>query len=117
MNATASLEHIVVLGLAAYLVARVIVNDKVWKGTRDRLLTFLGNRETRSHRRDDRLRCLLYFKAGELLGCPLCMGVWVAAALTCLHASQWPWQLGVAGWITVAAVAGAQGTLAVITSD
>ncbi len=117
MTRLASLEQVLVLGAAAYLVARVIVNDKVWKGTRDRLLTFLANRETRSYRREDRVRSLLYAKAGELLGCPLCMGVWVSAGLTSLHAAVWPWQLGVAGWVTVAAVAGAQGTLAVLTSD
>lgn len=53
-------------------------------------------------------------KIGDLLNCLWCTGWWVALAAVCVWARLWPWQLGVEGWYSVAAVAGLAALLNVI---
>lgn len=61
---------ILLLSLATYRITRLIVEDKVWEVWRIKLSARIVRKPT-----------LLRRKLNELLTCPFCMSVWVAAAV------------------------------------
>lgn len=75
----------VLLSLATYRVARFVVLDSLIDGARDRVLMWLNDPQTLSPWR---------LKAFELLTCPFCITVWIAAAFVVF------WSFAVRGeWI------------------
>jgi hypothetical protein len=59
---------IVVLSLVTYRLGRFVVLDSMFEGTRDKTLGWM-------HRRGN----FFWVKTAELLGCPYCITVWLAA--------------------------------------
>lgn len=74
----------VIWSLVTYRVARFIVLDTLWDDTRERMLDWLQPPEHRepSFRRPYQLA---KHKLGELIGCPYCVSVWVAAGVLLAH--------------------------------
>lgn len=62
------LVMIVVLSAVVYRVGRFLVLDTMIEGTRDRIFGWLAHRER-----------FFWHKLLDLLGCPYCITVWVAA--------------------------------------
>jgi hypothetical protein len=84
---------IIILSLVVYRLGRFVVLDTMFEGTRDKVLGWM-------HRRDR----FFWHKLAELLGCPYCITVWIAAG-ACL-AWRWfvaPFPAPVFVWLAVAA--------------
>lgn len=95
---TLSAEWVAVLyTLAVARVTGFIVSDSIFDGVRTRFLLWL----------DDRPRTLGQFLA-DLIGCPWCVSVWIAAAIVPLAWAygREPVMLGIAFWLTVSQVVG-----------
>jgi len=58
----------ILLSLVTYRVSRFIVLDTLWEKSRDRFAAWLEVRDN-----------IAADKFGELIGCPFCVSVWVAA--------------------------------------
>lgn len=57
---------------------------------------------------------LLRTKIVDLVSCPFCLGMWIAAGMLCAWFSTWPWALGWRGWITAVGIAGVQAFLTAV---
>lgn len=95
---------LVVLGLAAYRLTRLLVIDTIFEGSRNRLHTFLVNRQ------HGKLR-LFWDKAHDLLSCTWCSGTWVSVALYSVFVWHNPTDFTRLDWISVLAIAAIQGLL------
>lgn len=91
---------LVILTFATYRITRFFLFDTIIEGTRHRWYNRLLKKDN-----------LLRNKLVELTSCSWCFGVHASYALLSLYLRVYPWQLGVNGWITVAAIAGAAGLL------
>ena len=85
---------IALLSLATYRVTRLIVSDTIWHVWRTRLHAFILGTKKHSVWRD---------KLQELISCPYCISVWVAAALVAVTDQYTSVPLPVAAWGAVAA--------------
>lgn len=86
---------LIVLSLVTYRVARFIILDTLIEAPRDRLFDWIERRPGK-----------LWRKLLELLGCPFCLTIWVAAAAVALTdwlAGDVPMPI----WMWLAAAAGA----------
>jgi len=84
---------IIVLSLVVYRVGRFVVLDSMFEQTRDKTLGWMHHRRTFG-----------WVKLAELLGCPYCITVWIAAG-ACL-AWRWfvePFPAPVFVWLAVSA--------------
>ncbi len=108
-----TLALVAVLALASYRVTRLVVHDEVLgqfpddgrpRGTG---LRALFDRLVWTDDGDDRGPARGW--VGRLMTCSFCVGVWVSLGLVCAWLGLWPHELGVEGWVVVAAVAGGQG--------
>ena len=83
-----------ILSAVVYRVSRFILLDSIWDDTRDRLMNWLttgvgieGERRPIDNRTEPEQWRQLNFvkrKAAELMGCPWCVTVWIAAAVVLL---------------------------------
>ena len=90
---------LVVCSLAAYRLARLTTEDHIWQVTRDRFIAFSqkacqawqedSDGDLHPGIRGQAFHRFLLGKAGELLSCPFCMGVWWAAFCLILW-KYWP---------------------------
>lgn len=120
---------LLIVTFAAYRLGRVVTTDSLFDGIRARLTDpvfdadgdcipvyrqeyDLDGRPTLLSRRPglSLLRC----KAAQLVTCPHCIGAHVVWVIVCLWVRQWPWELGVRGWIEVLAITGLQSLLTAI---
>lgn len=69
---------IIILSLVTYRVARFLVLDTLIDGTRDRVIDGLERRVGEA-RDAERKSAVAYEKLIDLIGCPFCITVWVAA--------------------------------------
>ncbi len=87
MNTLIVLASLILLPFAVYRITRFFIMDTVIDGTRDKIHNWLLRPN------DDQEVPLLRFKAHELLSCPYCLSVWVAAACvvfwSLVIADQW----------------------------
>lgn len=88
------LVTVVILGLAAYRLTRLIVIDSLFESPK----TWLLNRTNR-----------LLNPVNYVLNCTWCMGIWVTASLYAFWLATWPWDWNRADWVVVLAAAGLQG--------
>lgn len=97
----------ILVTLACFRVTRFLVHDSLmgssldsgsgWSQTLDRW-AYTSRGEPKGFVRD---------KLAELLTCPYCLGFWISLAGTCIALRTFPWHLGIDGWFTAWAVAGA----------
>jgi Protein of unknown function (DUF1360) len=87
------LEEVVVIGLAAARVARVISCDEITAPLRDRLARAARSVDGGGHGR-------LVQRASDLIHCPVCTGWWASLALS----AAWPGRLRLRRGLAVAGV-------------
>ena len=92
----------VVLTLAAYRVARLVAQDALWDGTRDKIIRW---GETGSPWEQ---------KVAILVGCPYCVGVWAALILVLLFGDT---SSPADYLVSVLAVSGGQAFLVSLSDD
>lgn len=88
------LTRFIILSAAVYRITRFIIMDSLWDDTRNRFLDWLttgtnafGERAPIDNKLDpEHWRQLNFYKrkTAELMGCPWCVTVWVAAAVVLL---------------------------------
>lgn len=105
------LTWVFIWSLVTYRVARHIVLDTLWDNTRTKLIDKLQPPETREPKIRQPYR-LVKWKLGELIGCPFCVTVWVAAGVVFAHRlfvddvpiPVWAWLATAAGGLVVWAI-------------
>ena len=104
---------LLILAFAGYRATRLIVLDDVvgeWPSDEHPRGTFLRKgADIALFRGDGEARSTFTDYVGKLYACTFCVGWWVSLLLVCWWFDLWPWDLGVAGWISVFAVGGLQG--------
>jgi hypothetical protein len=88
--------------LAVYRATRLVTEDTIWEGTRDRVVAW--------SERDGRA-ATLRVKVGDLITCPWCASMWVAG----LAVGSW-WVLPVAVWRSGAAVLAASAVAGLVAA-
>lgn len=81
------LDDVLLIGVATHKLSRLITREKVASAVRAPFTEFeesAGSAEVEENPRGSGLRKAI----GELITCPYCLGVWIAAALTSLMAVQ-----------------------------
>lgn len=101
-----TLIFFVLASFAAFRVALFITKDKLVEAQREWLVALLVL-TPEGGLRDRGLR----YKLAYLLGCPFCVGIWVALAAVCVFTGHWPWAIGLDGLLLWLSIAGAQTTL------
>lgn len=96
------LATVIVIGIAAYRITRLALFDTIIEQSRARYYTFVANRKWFPRIRE---------KILDLTSCSWCLGFWVSLALYSLVQKDFPWNLGIKGWILTFAIAGVQGPL------
>lgn len=100
-----------ILCLCSARIVRLIVFDSLFGAHPDSGSSFSRVLDGWAWRTDGSDRSWLRGKAGTLLTCVYCCGLWLSVGVTCGWTRLWPWELGVEGWITATAVAGGQSLL------
>lgn len=105
------LASILVAGLAVFRLAKLLTEDALFKRQREWLVAKLVVSDKKGI-----LESGPRVKLAYLVGCPVCAGVWLSVAVAAILASEWPWNLGVDGWVACAAIAGVQVAIQSLTA-
>lgn len=104
----------VLLSACLFRIVRLIVFDSLFGAHPDSGSGFSKRLDGWAWTRDGADRSWVRGKAGTLVTCPHCAGMWLSLLLVCVWLRWWPWWLGVEGWATVGAVAGVQSLLSAL---
>lgn len=96
------------LALAAYRATRFFVDDSLIGGNYASGSEIGETLHRWARDRDGNDKKWGRGRIADLASCTYCAGWWITLTVTCLWLYAWPWQLGREGWLTAAALAGAQ---------
>lgn len=122
MNIALAPFAFLIVAFAVFRVTRFFVHDSLFgasldSGSRfslwlDRFCFFQAEDGIRLRGTD---RSWVRGKLHDLLTCPYCLGFWISLGATCIALKVAPWNLGIDGWFTAWAVAGASALVYQVT--